>query len=195
MIRCFVLAALVMALPAWALAAPIVVTFEGTIGGSIDGVDFSNQPFVLTATGDTEDVVPVGGLEFELRLDPNAVDISLPGLNGGTTLNVTTNTFLIVNNGNGYFGITDEFPVSYGVFLANNAFRDFDLASSIGPVSGTGQTGSAPSFETDGGVFRFAIGAPTITATATVIPEPASLALLGLGGLTLTRGRRSERLD
>ena len=34
-------------------AAPLVITFETTASGELDGISFTDETFVITATGDT----------------------------------------------------------------------------------------------------------------------------------------------
>lgn len=184
-------AATVLMASAPAMALEITTIFEGTIDGTLDGDAFTNQAFVLTVNGDTDNLIPYDfgpdTIGFDLPVD--TATISLPGLNGGTTLNVTSTTFLTVGNGNSTMGFTDENFFS-GAFLIDSTFDTYDLASPIGPITSGGITNDFPVFETDGGDFVFGSDTPTLTFTVTLVPEPASLALLGLGWLTVIRRRR-----
>ncbi|MEM9419587.1 MAG: PEP-CTERM sorting domain-containing protein [Planctomycetota bacterium] len=181
--------AAIIAMPA--LGVQITTVFEGTIDGRLDNVAFTNQSFVVTAIGDTDNLVSFDagpdGSGFDLPID--SVTISLPGLNGGTTLDVTSTTFVSVNNGNGSIGFTDENFFS-GVFVSDPTFDTYGLSTSLSPVTSSGVSNDFPIFETDGGDFIFGAGTPSLTFSATLIPEPGSLALIGLGGLLIVRRKR-----
>ncbi|MEM9478040.1 MAG: PEP-CTERM sorting domain-containing protein [Verrucomicrobiota bacterium] len=174
------------------MATVITFTFEGTIDGEIDSNAFLGESFVLTATADTDDIVPFSaGPDFGFDLQPTTVVIGLPNLNGGTILNVTDPTFLSVNNGNNTFGFGDQ-NFFFGAFLTDAVFASYDMQSSLGPVTSPGTTNSFPVFATDGGDFVFANGSPSLTLTAVLIPEPTSVGLLAVAVLGTALRRRRD---
>jgi hypothetical protein len=78
----------------------------------------------------------------------------------------------------------------------NGAFASYDLKSSIGPLSGTAVINPGDSFATTSGALVIdSVDGASFQATVGAVPEPSSLALCGLGAVTLAgyARRRSAR--
>ncbi|MEM9420381.1 MAG: PEP-CTERM sorting domain-containing protein [Planctomycetota bacterium] len=132
-----------------------------------------------SATYDRE----TGDLTFNI-LAPNAVQIVGLTSVGNFDTNATPGSLTLFN---GAVSTTDahlqfnEDTIAY-FFGANNFY---DAGSfEIGPVLATGLTQNDLNFE-----YTNANGA-TVSGDVSIVPEPGSFALLGLGGLALLRRRR-----
>ncbi len=193
LLRIATIVVLIVACPASATAILLTATFEGTVSGTIGGSPFTSEPFVLTATGDTADRVAFSaGLDFGFDLALETAVIALPNLNGGTTLAITSDTFLRVNNSNSTMGFTDDNFVS-GIFLADSEFNTYDLGSSVDEITAAGVSSELALFNTDGGDFVFADGSPTLMFTAVAVPEASAFLFMGIvTAVTLARRRRDR---
>jgi hypothetical protein len=183
-------------------ATPIIFTEQGVGSGSLGGQAFSNQTFTITASGDTSarQAVSSGSGFF---INDTSASIMLGTLG---TFTFSTPTTFFVNNG------TDNRNPSIGFRRAGTlgldltefgpeaAFKTWDMTTSIGPISDARgfllQWGS--NFGTvivNGGTalqFNDATAVPTVFK-ATVLPEPSTLALLGIGALALLGVGRAKR--
>jgi len=188
--------------PAIAHAAPIVFQHAGSGSGTLNGVPFFNSPFVITAFGDTSQVVyayPGNPAVSVWYIDHTSAQIQIGGVG---TYSFFTPTRTFVNN-----KVDPPEPGIVGFSRAGNSgldlfngpqdalFDTWTATTSIGPVTGNGHLGqwnNSP-VVTTGGVLEFNANeiVPT-TFIATVIPEPTA-ATIGLGlltPLTLVRRRR-----
>ena len=145
---------------------------------------------------------PIGGND-EDRFDADTVSLTVTPA-GGDTLDFTSITFDLINiSGSAGITATVYSTVIDGTIddATNDKIGDYATAGGAGswePVSFdlsayTGKSGSQTfviNFWTNGnnGVHNNYID--NIIVNATVVPEPTSLALLGLGGLALVRRRR-----
>ena len=123
-----------------ASAATLYTTFEGTFSGSLDGVAFTDEPFVFGGVSDTANIVT--GIGSASVVD-DSVTLNLLGNLLTVTSNMSTRlnqTFGVVTLGNDDLMAT---PLN-GPFDA--VFQSWDLMSSIGPITGSGiiYQGGAP---------------------------------------------------
>jgi hypothetical protein len=109
---------------------------------------------------------------------------------GTGTVNVTgigTATFTdsvgVVDNQGRKETIFSDFTTDQTILgTVNDVFATYDLRTSIGPASGT-SSGDFASYNTSLGALTIESIGTTSTFTATVIPEPASLTLFGIGAV------------
>lgn len=189
-IRCLILMpAVLMFLSSDLAAAPITYTFETVTSGEIGDVAFTDQPVVITTMADTDNIITESFGYFVIN-DSATIQI------GGTTYDIANTTSHAFNNtfGSATFGNDDVGIDSF--VLENGAFSTYDGSTSLGPIVGGAFIDSGVDFDTVGGSnIEFDGGFPiTTTFTATLIPEPASVGLLALGGLMLLfrRGGANE---
>ena len=180
------LALLVLHAPS-AFSEPITFTHQGTGSGTIAGNPFTNAMFTITALGDTNNRVSHSGGAF---INHDTVSISITGV-GNFLFTTPTRTF--VNHSARLVGFSRASSPALDLFNGptNPIFSTYNMLTSIGPVTGTGQLlqwAAPPPFllpvlTTDGQlVFNNAATTATFTATVgQVIPEPTTLLLLGTG--------------
>jgi hypothetical protein len=169
-------------------AAPINFIHEGFGSGTLDGVAFS-AAFTITAVADTSDrnQLVFGGAPYGWDIEHTSAAIDIDGLG---SFDFITGTRTFVNNDGPVVGFSRSNDDG-GSDLFNGptdaAFAAWDMSTSIGPISGLGillQWGTP--FEnilTTGGVLYFDHADHAeidVRFTATIIPTPATLALLAL---------------
>jgi len=181
----FSLLALVMA---EAPAGILMFTHDGNGSGTLAGSSFTASDFVITAVGDTDDRQSFGNGWW---IDHISASISIDGL-GDFDLLTGTRTF--VNNARSTVGFSRA-GNSADLFNGptNAVFDTWDMLGPIGPISGSGslmQWANTPLINTTGGILFFNTD-PDVSATFTAIPEPATICLVGLGGLLLRRRKNA----
>lgn len=195
------LAALTAMVAAWSSAATITFTHAGTGSGQIGGTTFTNADFVIVDTADTASRIAIPG---GWSINDLSASISIAGL-GTFTFLTPTRTF--VNNVASFAGFSRSGASGDDLYFdpVNPAFASWDLLSSIGPISGTGQvlqwTSAFAAVNTNRGVLTINSGTNpgVFTAAVSVItatPEPSSLVFLCLGliGMVVVRLRYSRHL-
>jgi len=195
-------------------AAPIAYTITAIASGTLGGTPFSNALMTMTLVSDTLTVFqPLPNDLPELFANPGTATVTIAGLG--------TATF---NDPGGYaaimFPVVDEIPIpSLGIWedvdiaanrgtgilgIGSNSLAGYNLRSPLGPLAGASSGGA---HEPDGTPVAYSTnrGGLTITSTgesgtvtvtvATSVPEPTSLSLLTIGGLSLlatTRRRKKQ---
>jgi hypothetical protein len=151
-----------------------------TATGSLGGTAFTNATLSLTGVGDSSEISSASGI-YELLLP---VTVMVSGIPESATL---THNIDVVDNqtssGAGFGDFTADFAI---LFDDASAFSTYNLASSIGPVSGTGAINSGFSFSTPtnhGSLVLDSVSSVSFQAidTSATAPEPSSFALLCTG--------------
>ena len=190
-------------------ATPITFSDTGIGSGSLNGVNFSNSSFTITATDDTSNVVPftninhLGLTNNGYVVVNNSANIEIAGL--GTYTFITENGFWV---NPAYQGVGFSLISGTNQFLADlydgpisSVFSSWDMQSSIGPVSGTANILSWTSIgpiQTSGGTIVLDQGSSPVTFTAEVdpapVPEPTTIILLGAGLAVIGLVRRQKKV-
>ena len=172
-------------------AAPIEFTLEGIGSGELNDVVFTDEPFVITATGDTDNRTAFFN-GFTIVND--AAQITFANLNGGAPIDFTIPTTLNANTEFDGISFGNDVDKNDIVLLFDPQLDGFELLTSLPTITAGGfLSDSGSTHQTSAGALFFNDSEPTLSFTATVIPEPTSLVLLGLGGVVLLR--RNDRRD
>lgn len=174
-------------------AAPITIIYTSSGSGSIGSTTFTNATFTITELLDTANRQSfLGGYS----VDDTSASIAIAGVG---TFNFTTTTRSFVNNLISLAGFSRGGVNGSDLLYAsaNAVLGTWDLTTSIGPITGTGQLlqWATPTISTSGGTLTFSNNRTTTTFQATVgtaTPEPSavSLAWLGLAGISWMIRRR-----
>lgn len=190
LVPALIVAGLLAGAPARSGASMITYTETVTATGSLGGVAFSNATLTLTYGGDTANVTsPSGGI---FRNSVGTGTVSVGGRTGTLTPPVNASVEVFVTQGDMTAGIETYNRI---LTIQNATLASYDLRSSTMLLTGTAAGTLNSPFDTSIGslVITSFAGAATFQATPSVVPEPASWVLLGLGaaGVAVARSRRA----
>jgi hypothetical protein len=170
-------------LSAGAEADILIVTQTGSGSGDLNGVAFPTSSFTITSILDTANRQ---GFPGDFFINATSASISISGLG---SYDFTTPTFIFVNQSVRIPGISRSPGGDLFDGPPDPAFSTWDMLTPIGPISGDAelQQWDITPVNTSGGVLRFDNGHAGGTFAATIVPEPSSILLFPLGGLTLRR--------
>jgi hypothetical protein len=148
------------------------VTETGTLGLSA----FTNALVTVSLTGDTNNVHPGS---VQLLFNTGRITVTIAGLGTATFAELVSNAFTDLNGPGGSarcgIGATGGSVLDTG----NPLCGTYDLKT---PITVTGQSffRGDLTYGTDLGAFHMSSVASTSTFTATVVPEPSSISLIGV---------------
>ena len=170
-----------------ASAAIINFTYSGIasgqwLNGLYAGQSFTDRAVTITARSLTELVTPYAD-GYKTNTSGATMTIEGYGL-----FAVTSDTAVWVGNtfGRSGFSIRDSSDI---LSLGDSAFDTWNIQSSLGPITRTGVLAGG-NLWTSNGVVRLT-GSTAMTFSATVVPAPGAVALVGLAGLAGSRRRRA----
>jgi hypothetical protein len=172
-----------------ASAGPITYTEQTTGSGSLGGSNFTNALVTLVLVGDTSTIYSDGPGVFR---DLGTATVTVAGI--GTTTFTDQMGFASIQA----FPLAGIFDQTMGdtMLLAtiDPSFATYSLGTAIGPVSNGLFYTPLESFSTTDGAFVITGTLNgTSTFTATTVPEPGSMALIGIGFASLFGFRRIAR--
>ena len=161
--------------------AGLITYTETAIGsGSLGAANFVDERITLTTTVDTANIATL--VPGVIAVPTTSVTVTVATIGSATFTDADIR--VLVNQNLSLGGFSDLSTNSFLFGNANPAFATYDLTTSIGPLSGGLIGNPGQSFATTAGDFiiNSVSNDPTFTATtASAVPEPASLALMGLG--------------
>jgi hypothetical protein len=186
-------------------ANPITYAVSAIASGTLGGSAFTNALVTVTLVGDTSAVFqPLPADLPQLFANPGTATVTVAGL-GTATLNDPSGYAAVA-----FPVIPGEIPLpSVGIWegfdliastgtailgVGDDSLAGYDLKSPLGPLAGAGSgvstnpDGSPVAFATNVGplvISRTGENGTLTVTTTTSVPEPVSLSLLGIGGLSL----------
>jgi hypothetical protein len=180
----------------FARAGSLTYTDSATITGSLNGNPFDSI-VTLSLTGDTSAITPDGGTTFLLAgtLKGNIASLGTNFIVTDVVSAIASSVLIDIA------GFQDE-TIGGLIYTNNNGFFDYDLSTTIGPLTGSTLFQSGVSIGTDHGalIFNSVDGnSSTFTAAASGAPEPATgfllgfslIAIVALRNRSLSAGRRN----
>jgi PEP-CTERM motif len=156
------------------LATPITYSETVTATGMLGASAFTSALVTITLTGDTVNVIG-----FSTLLNPGIAIVTVSGLGAATFTDADLRA--VDNQTLARAGISD-FTLGRAILFTDNVvFATYDLKSPIGPIFGPAVFNINFGFPTNSGNFSLASITGNSSFTATTVPEPTSLLLLGTG--------------
>jgi hypothetical protein len=176
-----------------AKANPITYTLTAVGSGSLGSEYFTNETFTITSTADTANITESTGYSsISTYIVPDTTSaVSVDGL-ATATFTVPSEEVALSVVGDVAIQAPSQINDTFSVIVlgaATSGLNSYNLNTSIGPLSGSPQINSGIDFSTTAGNFDLT-SVTSDTFQAQVVPEPDSLAPLGLGALFLGYKRK-----
>lgn len=181
-----------------ASAEPITYTLTTTATGTLGASTFTDASVTVTLTGNTSNIAFGPSPLNVFLVNPGSATINISGLGTSTftdSIEILSSFDTLVFGGKSAVVIAQlDNPAGTSVsgiaVEEGTAFFGYSLQGPFGPISGTGGAASGPAniFPTSAGNLQYTIQPPILgpsTFTATVVPEPTGMMLLGMGLLGL----------
>ena len=168
------------------MADPIVFEVSAVASGQLNGVNFDQSELVITGYANSDETFNIG---YGIGVFNTQTSVYVDGVG-------TDNLTGLIQSFNNFsaFGFGDIDTDLAIAFVTNQGFADWDLTTSIGPLSGETLFNPGAKFQTVNGSFRLDdIGIATLTATT--IPEPATASIFVFLSLSSLLRRRRDRCD
>jgi hypothetical protein len=169
-------------------AGLITYTETATATGKLGSDSFSSAMLTFSGTGNTSDITePIRGL---FVLDLQSLNVSVAGVGSATLTDqiaVEDDALYFGEDNAGFFDATLNPNPGQAVLILstlNPVFANYELATSIGPVSGAVDFVSGGYKTTSGLLILDSIAAGSTrfgAVMASAVPEPAGFMMLGLG--------------
>jgi len=173
-----------------AVAATLVFTVSGVGSGSLDAVDFTDQPYTFVTTYDTSNITSFseGGSNGFTVINDSAV-VSINGVDTVITDPVTIN----VNNTHSALTLgNDRVFQDLFIIFGYAQLATYDLQTPLQFLAVTdGIISSTFAWETESGdLFLDGDDPAMFTMEIAIVPEPSTALLLSLGGIAFFRRKR-----
>ena len=154
------------------------------------GISFDDAEVHITLFADTSTVTMIAPGYHVNDPGPGKVMLTVEGFAG---VFFFTDDIAVFDKGTGYpLGCGRVGCAGFGTTMGpvvlqtgNDAFDTYDLKSAIGPITDTASADTDVPFGTTGGPFVIIFFESDSTFTATLVPEPGTLCLLGLGAMAV----------
>lgn len=181
-----VLTAAWLAFPLFAQASPITYVYDGFGTGILGGSPFTDAAFTITASADTDNITAWPYASGGPQNTHLSTLIDIAGLGSFSITTPSHSWISALDTGRG--GLGENLDGNW-ITLEEPALIGYGLDTVLGPVLENSplHVNQFNNVATTGGALDFS---SISSVTFTAIPEPATLILLGLGGLVAVRPKR-----